>query len=360
MTRRISAARPTPEKGWSCGTYGILAPPIYAYDRIGNFDTTSIWLLNTSQQLLQKRSKYNYAAGNNRLNNIQDITGTPVIDRVTGYDAAGRQLTDTQRKVTATNYRPSNLAWGHMVTSTTTSNALSYIYAPGGQRIYKGNTLNPDDTPISKEYYLHNVRGQELAVLNLMTSTAVVTSWYVQGREREARFPDERYSGGVSGKPGKGGGTQLFEEAATTTDVFEVKYPARLYLVTASDSLHPLGYLLQNEAESQKPHLRPVQEVVVTHPRQRLYCTDTLGHQARMVTLQDVLTMRQAGEPFLLEGYSTDCIAERPTALFMPPPTQINPRYYIYDHLGNTRIVYGTNVPSTCAGATLYTLEVTG
>jgi RHS repeat-associated protein len=97
-----------------------------------------------------------------------------------------------------------------------------------------------------------------------------------------------------------------------------------------------------------------LREVIVSNPNQRLFCTDTLGGQARVVTLQQVLDMRAAGEKFFLEGFSTDCIAE--DMAMMPPPTMISPRYYIYDHLGNARVIYYCGIVTGC-GATTYNLE---
>ena len=51
-----------------------------------------------------------------------------------------------------------------------------YLYDVNDQRLYK--ELYNNSTPASKEYYLHNVHGQEIAILDLLSGVPVVSSWY--------------------------------------------------------------------------------------------------------------------------------------------------------------------------------------
>lgn len=323
----------------------------FSFDKIGNFNITSIWLFNAGNQAVETKWQYNYTSGKNTISTIQDITGSPFTDRAMSHDLTGRLGGDTKKSLFYATYRPSNLTWTQYFNTTPTSKTVNFLYGVNDQRLYK-ELLN-GTTAALKEYYLHTVHGREIAILDLLQGTPAVTSWYVHGIEREARFPNQRYNTTTSGLNDGGGGNK-YAGAIKVSDALELKYPARLYLVSATDTIRPLGYLLDEEVEGSAGQFARLREVIVRYPDQALFCTDTQGGEARTVTLQQVLNMRAAGEGFYLEGFSTDCITEEWAML--PPQTEISPRYYIYDHLGNVRTMYYCTIPTGC-DATVYNLE---
>jgi RHS repeat-associated protein len=323
----------------------------FTFDKVGNIDNTNIGLFDAAfTTVTEKKYKYNYTTGTNKLTTINDITGASVVDRTVNHDNLGRQTTDSKRGIFASTYRPSNLIWSHAMSLL----SINYQYDHVDSRIFK-NTLIENGGGETKEYYLHNVFGQEIAIINPVANT--VKSWYVQGREREARFTDQRFGSTVVSGFSTGGGEDSYRASANTKDIAKVRYPVNLLLV-GDTAGNPLGYLLEPEMEEEAQRLLVLQRITIANPNFRLYCTDTLGYEARVVTLSDVLAIRATGERFYLEGYNSDCKPHTPIISAPAAIIQIDPLFYIYDHLGNTRVVYSTSIPTGCGtGATAYFLD---
>jgi RHS repeat-associated protein len=170
----------------------------------------------------------------------------------------------------------------------------------------------------------------------------------VQGaREREARFLDSRVTGNTGGGFKTDGGEGAYRSSAQTIDATLIHYPVNLLLV-GDTAGNPLGYLLEPEMEDEAQSLPVLQKITVAKPDFRLYCTDIFGNEARVVTMRDILAIRANNERFYLEAYNADCkptTIEQSTVL---PTNVIDPFFYIYDHLGNTRVVYSPNINGNC------------
>jgi RHS repeat-associated protein len=325
----------------------------FTYDRIGNISTTSIWLMNPANTTVEQYGfTYAYAAGKNALTTINKVAGSGLgLDRTLTTDIAGRLTGDTKKSLSTVTYRPSGLVWEHSF-STTNAPKTKYLYDAADRRIYKEQSNN---TPaiVSKEYYLYDALGHEIMIIDRLGLTA--NTYYVHGREREARFPEGRTTAGGSGLVGGGGGS-LYRSSAVRNDAYELPYPNRFYLVTRKDSIAPLGYLLETEMPKERGLLQQMQTVMLNRPEDRFVVTDSSGHNPRLMDVQEILSLRATGERFYLEGYSDACAStEMSAAALLPPPSAIDPRFYIYDHLGNTRVVYNTTVTG-CTTHT-YTLE---
>jgi RHS repeat-associated protein len=320
----------------------IFGDNTFVFDKVGNILMTNIGLFDaTFATATLKKFQYNYAnTANNFLTTINDVTGTSSLDRTLTPDGIGRQTKDSKRTIEATTYRPSNLTWSHTVGTGTTSKTITYLYDHADKRIYKSNVTGTTET--SKEYYIHNVFGQEIAIYNRKTN--LILNWYVQGaREREVRFADQRVAGGTGGGFKGGVSDSIYRISAQTTDVTLVHYPINLVLV--GDSLgNPLGYLLEPEMDDDAQKLPILQRIIISRPDFRLFCTDTVGGDSRVVTLRDVLAIRATGERFYLEGYNSDCkdILKSENAAVVA--NIIDPFFYLYDHLGNTRVIFNVTI----------------
>lgn len=329
----------------------------FSYDKIGNIDNTSIWLMDSGGSTVEEYGyKYNYAANKNVLTTIDKIAGSGLgVDRTLSTDAAGRLTADTKKSLSTITYRPSNLVWEHSFGGTNTPKTR-YLYDAGDRRIYK-ELIHNGTTSISKEYYLYDALGHEILIMDRMpTAPASNHTWYVHGREREARFPEGRTTSGNGGLVG-GGEEMLYKSDATKTDAYELPYPNRFYLVSPKDTVEPLGYLLETEIGDHGRKYSNMQTVMLNRPEDRFIVTDSTGNNPVLMDVQEILDLRAMGRKFWLEGYSGECAKEGiGTTSFLPPQSVIDPRFYIYDHLGNTRVVYNSAVPTNC-GTTTYTLE---
>jgi RHS repeat-associated protein len=326
----------------------IFGDNTFTFDKVGNILTTNIGLFDVGfATATLKKFQYNYLNSNNNfLTTINDVTtSTSTLDRTLTSDAIGRQIKDSKRTIEATTYRPSNLTWAHTVGTSLTVKAMTYLYDHTDKRIFKKNIQGP--VVATSEYYIHNVYGQEIAIYDRKNN--VILNWYVQGaREREARFINQRTAGNTGGgfKSSGDDSKVIYTTSAQTTDVSRIRYPVNLVLV-GDTAGNPLGYLLEPEMEEDAQELQILQRITIAKPEFQIFCTDTLGTDSRVVTLRDVLAIRATGERFYLEGYRADCAKPRAEESGSVAPNIIDPFFYIYDHLGNTRLIYSPNLVSS-------------
>lgn len=175
-------------------TYNI-GDESYTYDKIGNIKDLKRTLKNndlTVGALLTKIEHfgYQYASGNNRLQQVNGLEGTT--SRHYSYDANGNLLTDDYKKITSSEYGRASYAY-HLTKLEDNGNIenISYIYDVNDARIYKKSVAS---TGTNEEYYLQDAMGRSLAILDMQ---ATEWSYYLFGAEREAHIQPA-----VAQKPG--------------------------------------------------------------------------------------------------------------------------------------------------------------
>ncbi len=319
----------------------------FSYDPTGNILTTSSFqlLTPTAATFTQHSYTYNYTNGNsNLLNSVNVVKGTAasVLDRTLTYDAAGNTLTDSKRLYSSATYRPSHLVWKHPVGGATPYE-VGYLYSVDDQRIYKekkeGTTLK------SREYYLRTAFGQELAVCDMTTTTT--WTWYLTGAEREAKIVHTPTI--VATTPAS---PILLPQRMKATEDDALDFPTRLYRIREKNT-NTEAYLLQSEKDTLPLGYQILQDIPLYLAQQNVW-VQRGGIDLGWKTLSEVLALRkEASNDLILNGYDPTCAEAKDIALAVPLPPR--PSYYIYDHLGNTRVVYKSNL-TTCATPKL-TLE---
>ena len=109
-------------------------------------------------------------------------------------------------------------------------------------------------------------------------------------------------------------------------------------------------YLLKNEKDSLPLGYQILQEIVLYLPQQKVWVENN-QIEIGWLSLQEVLSLRSvSNESLVLEHFDPTCENARDIALLpiMPP----RPSFYIYDHLGNTRVVFKGNL-TNCTTPTL-------
>ncbi len=319
----------------------------FSYDPTGNILTTSSFqlLTPTAATFTQHSYTYNYTNGNsNLLNSVNVVKGTAVsvLDRTLTYDAAGNTLTDSKRLYSSATYRPSHLVWKHPVGGATPYE-VGYLYSVDDQRIYKekkeGTTLK------SREYYLRTAFGQELAVCDMTTATT--WTWYLTGAEREAKIVHTPTI--VATTPAS---PILLPQRIKATEDDALDFPTRLYRIREKNT-NTEAYLLQSEKDTLPLGYQILQDIPLYLAQQNVW-VQRGGIDLGWKTLSEVLALRkEASNDLILNGYDPTCAEAKDIALAVPLPPR--PSYYIYDHLGNTHVVYRSNL-TTCATPKL-TLE---
>ncbi|QQS36979.1 MAG: hypothetical protein IPM56_03210 [Ignavibacteriales bacterium] len=130
----------------------------YTYNADGNFGT---------KNRPDKTMSYNYYSNTNRLYAAQ-ING---MFKTYNYDAKGNVISDGLRNVNSLTYDYRNLPLSMVKPGTGT---LSYKYDESGNRIYK-------DAVSTKEYYLRDHSGRELAIYDGTTNKIKMTNIYANG-----------------------------------------------------------------------------------------------------------------------------------------------------------------------------------
>ncbi len=138
----------------------------YTFDRIGNLTTLSRqWLLNETTAESHGWS-YEYHPSTNRLLKAKQLAGTALPDRLYTYDQAGDLLTDSHNEMQQT-YGRANLPMTYQAGSSNGLVTGYYLYNSVDARIFKLSNLTAKDAVDENEFYLRDALGREVGVLNL-------------------------------------------------------------------------------------------------------------------------------------------------------------------------------------------------
>lgn len=161
----------------------------YEFDKIGNLTNLkrNIDAFGTIQGW-----NYNYQPGNNKLTQVQGIN-INTLNRNYTYDDAGNVLTDDYRGVNQSIYGRANLPFNLQITTGGVSKATQYLYDASDARIFKGlyefavgDELGVNiGAVLNTEYYLRDAAGNTIGILDLNTGE---WTWYGFGRERFAKI----------------------------------------------------------------------------------------------------------------------------------------------------------------------------
>ncbi len=336
-------------------TNGSVGDVSYSYDQIGN-------LLSLTRTDLTETLNYNYQYQSltNKMINLlvsKQIGTTMTIagNHTYNYDNNGNLTYDAKRDVNVSAYGRANLPWQ---LSTTTEN-IDYLYDVNDLRIYKRNAPKGKGGTSNVEWYLR-AGSKEIAVYDVNSGKL---TWYVHGSERLAKLKhqlsgDRRaiiggafadvnndYESVDEGRKEELGRT-------VKTDSEGEKYlelPNKLLSVTYADGTS--GYLLESRTGEITDSYTIDSELDLVEPSQQLLMTTTEGEVITigLDELLGVLDELSAGGH--LSGYDPFFV---PMTLPTAPPTP-DLVFYIYDHLGNTRVTYSTAV--SCSASVSYTVE---
>ncbi|MEM9024149.1 MAG: hypothetical protein AAGB22_10430, partial [Bacteroidota bacterium] len=328
----------------------------YAYDRIGNITALSRELHSGGTQGWE----YTYTAGKNRLTGVAPSgTATAAVSapRAYGYDDAGNLKSDDHRNLDNTNYGRANLPFGLQLNvpdpatgeGSVGADTVVYLYDAADARVYKAQTrirgkngIPTEAAPTSHEYYLRDAAGNELGILNLNTGH---WTWYAFGRERFARFrPDADqqpafYSADLgvesladsAGKPSDPLKNALLAAVNTTTgllpqEVVEVHWNGADWgLLTPQQ----IADTLAANPEAQLTEVQRFQPLGSSYAfRLGRY---VLGMDAVLATNKATRQLPNGSQP--------------PAVWYSHNTLEVDSIiYYLYDHLGNTRVTYGATV----------------
>ncbi len=357
----------------------------YTYDKAGNISTLKRYSYDYNGTLQQDVFTFNYTANTNRL---ASVTRAGVTDRSIGYDANGNMTSDTKRKVTAVNYGRMNLPFSQTVNiNATTNKDVSMLYDISDTRIQKrtvttiGNTNPPNSTVNGSEYYIHTLGGREIGTYDFLADKL---TWYVFAGERVAKIehiPASTFGDGLETGGGAGGGGG--QKAATAAPaVFQsalftdLNYIATHATPEGQAMLKCLSGLNDQVGKIALPNVL----AQVTYPdKTRVWALqEQMGSLKKGYVVSGTTTLENAKSQVLVpmaDSTTYAVVLGELLGLFTPqyvapatgadpseriavaagPPPLPQPVFYIYDHLGNTRVTY--HVDLTCPSTKTYVLD---
>jgi RHS repeat-associated protein len=285
-----------------------------------------------------------------------------VLDRTLSYDAAGNTTYDSKRTLTSDRYKSTKQPWRQRYPQSTTQNISEFIYGVDDQRIYKYNYLEFTDPQIAKEYYLRTQSGKELGYRNILTGA---WTWYVMGIQREAQLVPA-YSLPPAG-PDPGGGTQGVTVPDPLSGLMgidagsmeKLDFPVDLYRVrTYNKDGKPYeeGYLFREELTGLKTAHEIIDTVTYEKPTHTLPVYFESSYLGDM-SVGEVLDLRKSGSGLYIDPSAPDCL-EGSTMLAATTSSELYPKgiFYLYDHLGNTRVTFQPSGTS-CVNVTNYSIR---
>ncbi|MCC6459489.1 MAG: RHS repeat-associated core domain-containing protein [Saprospiraceae bacterium] len=364
----------------------------YVYDKAGNITTLKRYSYDYPPgTLAQDIFAYTYTAGTNKLSTV---TRNGAADRSITYDANGNMYTDSKRKIANVSYGRMNLPFNQAITvAANTVKDIAMLYDMSDTRIFKrsvttiGNTYPPNATVNGSEYYIHTLAGQEIGVYDFLNDKL---TWYVFAGDRVAKIEHTlatTYGDGID--PGNGGGgsggggtatggngpsSKIFPSAkysdmasieanaAETGKLLlgslrkvlrsdgQLQLPATLVLVEYPDQKQ--AWMLKTELTKVKGGYTEKTYVTLDDPRSQLEIPMADGSSQAIVLGEALGIFRARQKPFV-QGYDPSV---QPLLLLAPPPPPIpQPVFYIYDHLGNTRVTFHVDI--TCPSTKSYVLD---
>jgi len=364
---------------------GIYVPTLgnvgYSFDAIGNITSLQRKALNPINQVILQDYTYNYSTSNNKLNSINE-TGASTLLRSFGYDGKGNLLSDSKRGIATTIYGRSNLPWTinmnhHPDDPSSNGYQVSYLYGVNDNRIFK-------EADGKSELYIRTTSGQEIGIYDI---TADQLTWYVHGNQRIAsiinqvplEFSDEKADEGIEPCPPIRGDIPLpprdkccqdlllsdkeedlrnLRTSMATKDAVMVTYPSQLHRIRGCEGLELNTF--QEELDANPIEHEILATVNINNANQKFNLELSSGTTMYQVGLEEMLQTRVMDERVKIDGYIDTPTNYTPTDPFncdleeTPNPPTPDAGYYVYDHLGNTRVHYKIDCTS---GNLQYTLN---
>ncbi len=368
----------------------------YSYDKVGNFQNLQRVYYDALGNLEYRNFSSLYATGTNRLEgmNLSLNGGAPTLYRTFGYDARGNLSLDSKRNIAGVTYGRANLPWELTRTSSSsTSPHVSYQYDVNDARIYKATRLTPAGVLSGAEYYLRSAGGQELGVYDF---NADELHWYVYGADRVAKLrhlPTTNWPGGLdlqglrgrsdvergvvqsaAGAPGDPTGPTVLAARhfgeGTAVDLNKpanqeklalasrlrntdgsYAFPNNLYYIKERSNGNEALWLDEDWVHYDSTQYELLAHVPLLSERQRLVLEDEWG-QPLTLSFGELSLSGTGPEPDPNPG-PQDPFTENLPGISDAPLVDLT--YYVYDHLGNTRVTYRVDLDVRCLPT--YTLQ---
>lgn len=342
------------------------------YDRVGNILNLKRYLPpQAGTNPVAEEWDFSYFKFTNRLKKAIGRNGT--VSRTYSYDAAGNVIRDSYRDLDNGLYGRANLPFSIKANDV----IAGYLYDQNDQRVYKETAPMVGSAQFasvgSAEFYLRDMAGNEIGILDMKTGQ---WSWYGFGRERFARLMPVTNQQAEFFAKDNGTGIdnagaleqKIKNELKDHTIIKGRSFPEKLMEVqwTSGSNSGTKEIITQtrlNEKVQMKPSLKytTLQEAQIETDRQMLAIKETTQPEKRMSAKELIdapVTQTQLQRSGNIPVNSLDSNGN-----FVIPPysyftnkTLGNLTYYIFDHLGNTRVTYKPNVNCNGGGIS-YTLE---
>ena len=327
------------------GKHHKMGDASFEYDVLGNM--TRLIRYGEEGYANHERNEYLYAINSkNQLASINRIhqCGSPALDRSLSYDFNGNLKMDTKKGITQTVYSRANLPEKVRISSKISTN----YYDGSDQRIYKYTKQDrpaPQADVVESAYYsIRRMGGQEIAQYDLVNNSLM---WYVQGQERLARI-DHHSNVDLIGNPSNI--REIFDHPVFTAPSelaalpsllsnlvstiqsagSSLSFPAKLYKV---DNAGNISYIWQANYSSSNG---TILETLNFKSGYDIVSIKKSENDALNTSLRELTGLQYP----IISGWSTK----------VPQP-----HYYLYDHLGNTRIVFQAAI--SCGSAPALTLD---
>jgi len=179
MTANGTVENPGPSLGVNSGNGSLVGDELATYDPIGNFLTLHRGIVNSGCGTWNQAS-YNYAANKNWLNTVSNNILCPSSSKLLNfnYNPRGSLIAYSPKGITSTIYERGNYPISMNIAG---FSAVRYGIGPDNNRIFK-ETI-PVNGSSKREYYFNDFSGKTLAVLD---QTNNKLKWYIFGNERIA------------------------------------------------------------------------------------------------------------------------------------------------------------------------------
>lgn len=337
----------------------------FAYDAIGNITQMQLHTTEYGNPDLLETFDYLYPTTDNRLHTVQRlVNGTPVTNRTIGYDANGNITSDSKRQLSAFSYGRANLPFSVSRVAGGATRTTSFLYAVDDNRIFKKYVFSSSNTTVvsNAEFYLRTATGQDFAILDFVGDKL---TWFVSAGERIARLehPATEYGDELNVNPPQSRGAMRwfpsadFSDDSLSLELMDTPLGEALAQVrVGTDSLRlPATLILVDSRDWRLDSLQPGDVPLDTlrlTDRWQMLAFALPDSTEYLVPLEDLLGTREPVEAEPVTAAGDIFLDSLPPALAPPPegPVIPQPVFYLYDHLGNTRITFHADVACTMSG----------